>query len=149
SKPSASTPAARLQKLQHDPRYLIQQQLRAAMAAPPSMAAPLAALANDNAPDVANPPFKGPLPRGLSKALRPPTGREALPPPSRKKRIHKDWSEGIGSNGTSGIGQFPATYTQTATPCATDYAVYNTGLAGSASQATIIAYNNIYASCNS
>ncbi|MGA2737712.1 MAG: hypothetical protein ABSG65_09700 [Bryobacteraceae bacterium] len=150
SKPGANVSAARLQKLQKDPRYILQQELRAAMAAPPSLPAPLSAL-NDNGPaDISPAKASGPLPRGLMKALIPATGKEAVPPPSPlTKRIHKDWSVGIGSNGTTGVGQFPATFTQTATPCATDYAVYNTGLGGSSSQATIVAYNNIYASCDS
>jgi hypothetical protein len=43
SKPGAIIPAARLQKLLKDPRYILQQELRAAMAAPPSLPAPLSA----------------------------------------------------------------------------------------------------------
>ena len=149
SKPGGNIPAAKLQKLLKDPRYILQQELRAAMAAPPSLPAPLSAL-NDNGPaDIAPATTTGPLPRGLIKALIPATGKEAVPAPdTQHHRIHKDWSVGIGSNGTTGIGQFPATFTQTATPCATDYAIYNTGLGGSSSQATVVAYNNIYASCN-
>jgi len=149
SKPGANVSAARLQKLQKDPRYILQQELRAAMAAPPSLPAPLSALNDDGPADISPAKASGPLPRGLMNALIPATGKEAVPPPSpQTKKIHKDWSVGVGANGTTGVGQFPATFTQTATPCATDYAVYNTGLGGSSSQATIVAYNNIYASCN-
>jgi streptogramin lyase len=152
SKPGPNVPAARLQKLLKDPRYILQQELRAAMAAPPSLPAPLAAL-NDNGPvDIAPASYTGgPLPRGLTKALIPPTGKEPLPTisPDKTHRIHKDWSVSEGSNGTTGVGQFPATFTQTASACGTDLAIYNTGLTGSSSQATVVAYNNIYASCNS
>jgi len=151
SKPGVSVPAARLQKLLKDPRYIIQQELRAAMAAPPSLPAPLVATENSSGAD--DRPLSsatGPLPRGLTKALIPPTGKEALPtsPDKKHRRIHKDWSVSEGTNGTTGVGQFPATFTQTATPCATDLAIYNTGLGGSASQATVVAYYNIYATCN-
>jgi len=150
SKPGKLVPAARLQELLNDPRYILQQELHAAMAAPPSLPAPLSALSNGPEPDISTTPHSGPLPRGLAKALIPPTGREAVPPDARRHhRIHKDWSVSEGTNGTTGVGQFPATFTQTASPCGTDLAIYNTGLGGSSSQATVVAYNNIYASCNS
>ena len=151
SNPGGGTKAssAHLQKVKNDPRYILQQRLRAAAAAPASMsAAPLSNLSTSFEPGAAAAYAGGPLPRGLTKALIPPTGKEAVPAaPAPKKRIHKDWSIGLGANGTVGLGQFPATFTQTPTPCATDYAVYNTGLAGSAAQATIVGFNNIYASC--
>jgi hypothetical protein len=141
--------AAQEQKLANDPRYLLQQRIRAAMQAPATLPAPLVATEAPVKPE-AVPVFTGQLPRGLAKALIPPTGKETLPPPvsAKKPRFHKDWSEGEGSNGTTGVGQFPATFTQTASPCGTDIAIYNTGLGGSGSQATVVAYNNIYASCN-
>jgi len=143
---------ARWQKVTNDPRYILQQQLRAAAAAGPSLPTPTFAIGSDDGgaePDTAPPQTGGPLPRGLTKALIPPTGKEPVPTITpANRRIHKDWSVGIGSNGTTGVGQFPATFTQTATPCATDIAIYNTGLGGSGAQATVVAYNNIYASCN-
>ncbi len=152
SNPAAATKGttAHLQKIKNDPRYILQQQLRAAAAAPASMpAAPFSKLSSSFEPSAA-PAFTGPLPRGLTKALIPPTGKEAMPPATAppNKRIHKDWSIGLGTGGTVGLGQFPATFTQTATPCMTDYAVYNTGLAGSSTQANVVAFNNIYAGCN-
>jgi hypothetical protein len=148
SKPGKGVPAARLQKLLKDPRYIMQQELRAAMVAPPSLPAPLAATERPN-PPVTFPVYNGgPLPRGLAKALKPPTGNEVVPNGRGKKRFHQDWSTSIGANGTTGVGQFPATFTQTGSPCATDIAIYNTGVGGSGSQATVVAYNNIYAACN-
>jgi len=148
SKPGPNVPAAKLQKLLKDPRYIIQQELRAAMVAPPSLPATIFPAGDNASSATAPPPTKGPLPRGLAKAIIPPTGKEAVPPATRGRRIHKDWSVGVGANGTTGVGQFPATFTQTATPCATDLAIYNTGLGGSSSQATVVGYNNIYAACN-
>jgi hypothetical protein len=148
SKPGKGVPAARLQKLLKDPRYIMQQELRAAMVAPPSLPAPLAATERPNPPATFPVYNGGPLPRGIAKALKPPTGKEVVPNGRGKKHFHQDWSTSIGSNGTTGVGQFPATFTQTATPCATDIAIYNTGLGGSGTQATVVAYNNIYASCD-
>ena len=68
----------------------------------------------------------------------------------RRNRIQKDWSETLGSNGTTGLGEFPATFTATtgSTSCTSDFAVFNTGLAGTSGQASIVAYNNLYSSCN-
>ena len=106
--------AAQQQKLANNPRYILQQQIRAAMAAPPSLPAPLAATERPDPPEVFPAYNGGPLPRGITKALIPPTGKEAVPNGKGKKRFHKDWSVGIGSNGTTGVGQFPATFTQTA-----------------------------------
>jgi hypothetical protein len=148
SKPGAQTPAARAQKVLNDPRYILQQEIRAAMVAPPSLPAPLAVTKGPGQPE-AVPSYTGPLPRGLAKALIPPTGKETVPDVgSGKRRFHNDWSVGLNSGGTTGVGQFPATFTQTSSACGTDIAIYNTGLAGSSSQATVVAYNDIYAACN-
>ncbi|MFL6306392.1 MAG: hypothetical protein ACJ72H_22905 [Candidatus Sulfotelmatobacter sp.] len=68
-------------------------------------------------------------------------------------RIHGDWSEYMGSGATSGAENYPAKYTfQTSTAnCASsvtpDYMVFNTGLTGSSTQASIIAYENLYQGC--
>ena len=62
--------------------------------------------------------------------------------------IQKDWSELLGSGGTTGLGQTPATFTTGSTSCS-DFVVFNTGLAGSPTQPNIIAFYNVYASCNS
>lgn len=67
----------------------------------------------------------------------------------RKRRMRKDWTMSLGGAGTVGAGQYPAKYQfgiATAS-CANDFVVYNTGLAGSSTQPTIIAYSNLYSSC--
>lgn len=98
------------------------------------------------------------LPRGLARALiAPPAHPEPLPQSpeaaackhaaKNENRFHKDWSETEGNNGTTGLGNYPATFTSTSASCTTDFAVYNTGLAGSSSQASIIAYNQLYSGC--
>ena len=61
--------------------------------------------------------------------------------------IQRDWSMDLGANAKVGSGQFPAKFSFTAngTPsCAADFVVFNTGLAGSATQASILAYNQLY-----
>jgi hypothetical protein len=100
------------------------------------------------------------VPSGLMRAIIPPPGGPVLPEqeaadsPLTKHRMHKDWSETLGpsgtagaAGGTTGLGEFPATFT-TGTSC-TDFAIYNNGLAGSTSQANIIAYDNLYSTCDS
>ncbi|MGA3322934.1 MAG: hypothetical protein ABSF45_00540 [Terriglobia bacterium] len=91
------------------------------------------------------------LPSGLVRAIRPyrgePDHRASSSRPKTRNRMHKDWSETLGSNGTTGLGEFPAVYTTGGASC-TDFAIYNTGLAGSSSQADLIAYNNLYSSCD-
>jgi len=50
-----------------------------------------------------------------------------------------------GAQATVGQGQYPAKYNfLTSGASCSDYVVYNTGLAGSSTQASIVAYNNLY-----
>lgn len=99
------------------------------------------------------------LPFGLVRAILPPPVEQAGEAPARRRmpagsrwekrrnRINTDWSETLGSGGTNGLGQFPATFTTGSTSC-NDFVVFNTGLAGSSTQANIIAFNNLYSGCN-
>ena len=100
------------------------------------------------------------LPSGIMKAIMPPPGGPVSPEQApadssvTRHRMHRDWSETLGpsgtaggSGGTTGLGEFPATFT-TGTSC-TDFAIFNNGLAGSSSQANIIAYDNLYSTCDS
>ncbi len=63
----------------------------------------------------------------------------------KRNRIKKDWSETLGNDGSTGLGEFPATFTATpgSTSCTSDFAVFNTGLAGTSGQASIVAFNNL------
>jgi hypothetical protein len=100
------------------------------------------------------------LPFGLTRALIPPPIERIGFDPFRRpmsepfanrmirSRIKKDWSETLGNSGTVGLGRYPATYTTGAASC-NDFVVFSTGLTGTSSQASIIAFNNIYAGCNS
>lgn len=63
------------------------------------------------------------------------------------------WEENMGNGTSAGADNYPAKFsfdTDTATcgsSSTSDYVVYPTGLAGSGTQASIVAYNNIYSGC--
>jgi hypothetical protein len=63
--------------------------------------------------------------------------------------LHRDWSENMGSGASVGAGQYPAKFAFSATTasCSTDFVAFNTGLAGSATQASVLAYSNLYVGC--
>jgi hypothetical protein len=99
-----------------------------------------------------------PLPRGLTRLASVSTSG------SHEKHVHRrrsagpndlnlDWSEDMGSGAAAGIGIYPAkfSFNTTTANCGSaakpDFVVYNTGLAGSASQASILAYDNLYTGC--
>ena len=59
------------------------------------------------------------------------------------------WSEDLGTGATMGALNYPAKFSLTTTTadCASDFVVYPTGLAGSSTQASIVAYSNLYSGC--
>jgi hypothetical protein len=66
--------------------------------------------------------------------------------------IHKDWSMDIGPSAFVSPGQYPAKYgfsTTAAVNCSNaatpDFVIYPTSVTGSSSQASIVAYDNLYA----
>jgi hypothetical protein len=73
----------------------------------------------------------------------------------KKQVIKKDWSMVLGSGSTKvGAGMYPAKYSFSPTSTANcgnastpDFVVYNTGAAGTSTQATVVAYDNLYSSC--
>jgi hypothetical protein len=88
-------------------------------------------------------------------AVEPPVPvlRFAEPGARTQPKMRRDWSQDLGSGGSVGAANFPAKYSfdvSTAT-CSSapnpDYVVFNTGLTGSTSQATIAAYDNLYSGC--
>jgi hypothetical protein len=71
---------------------------------------------------------------------------------AKKSKITKDWSQTLGGTGAKiGPGFFPAKYSfntsSTSASCANDYVAFNTSLAGSATQASVMAFSNLYSSC--
>lgn len=158
-------------KVVNDPRFILQQTKRSAAArsgmnlakllpAPadqiatpePEAIAGVAAVSEEN------------LPRGLSKspvnAPRPGligfgggSPRPSPRPPRGGRAIHTDWSMNMGNNATSGLGVFPAKFSfdVNSANCSSapspDFVIYNTSVAGSASRASIVAYDNLYSGC--
>lgn len=65
------------------------------------------------------------------------------------------WAEDLGTGAAPGAGNYPAKFgfSLTQANCATaakpDFVVYSTGLQGSSTQASIVAYDNIYSGCTS
>jgi len=74
------------------------------------------------------------------------SGFSFIPGRWRRNGAKADWSETLGSGGSLGLANYPAKYTfSTSTGSCTDWVAYGTGLTGSATQATIIAFSNLYA----
>jgi hypothetical protein len=129
-------------RIVNDPRYIMQQLKRRSPAQGP--AAEYVARMNEMSQaqeaaageELAAPQLKDPI-------------RPALPKPVRlpKARVHRDWSMDLGTSSTAMAGgQYPAKFSfSTSSASCSDYVVYTSGLAGSSSQATVVAYNNIYA----
>jgi hypothetical protein len=161
-------------KITNDPRNTMQQRRRSGAGPNPGVIGQLSPAygepvlepgGDEDAVDPATPTTEedfpgGRLPRGLAHALIPPPSQRFESPPElpkapvdpnarRLNRFQKDWSETMGSGATTGLGSFPATFTHTTTSCTADFAIYNTSLAGSSSQASIIAYNELYSGCSS
>lgn len=120
---------AEWQNVVNNPRYVIQQLKRGArVQGPASMDADYRYWwtlreAGGRAPF--EPPHEFGPPRGLSE-------------------IKKDWSQSLGGTGLAD-GQYPAKYPfATTTASCSDYVVYPTGATGSGTQATIVAFKNLY-----
>jgi len=73
--------------------------------------------------------------------------------PAPRNPLKRDWSISLGPNATLGAGNFPAKFSFdiTSANCATaaqpDFVVFNTSVATS-SQASIVAYDNLYSGCS-
>ena len=75
--------------------------------------------------------------------------------PGSSENIHlgHDWAENMGTGATVGAGNYPAKYSFSLTTanCSSatqpDFTVFNTGLTGSPTKASIVAYDNLYSGC--
>jgi len=163
-------------KITKDPRYVMQRLIRsgAGLQSGPAVSAASVQMrqavnagsaAKVGASPVAVPPATnagypgGVLPRGLIHALIPPPAQSngILSDPAKIQvslnATHatnvpqRDWSELVGTNGTVGLDNFPATVTSNPADCIDDFAVFNTSLAGSSTQASIVAFNQLYSGC--
>ncbi len=90
-------------------------------------------------------------PQAVDRAVTEELQRASL---SGKKKLKRDWAENMNSGASVGAGNYPAkfAFTITSANCASaaqpDFVVYGTGLAGSSTQANIVAYDNLYSSCS-
>ena len=156
-------------RIVNDPRYILQQLHRGQPAQGPA-AATVAGLEGQGTapspPRLASLPLPTPArgtfavtaahtarPVPLSRtrgtlALNPAPGDPGGPSPDKRHRLRKDWSMDLGA-GAMGLTSFPAKYSFTTTTanCANDYVAFSTGILGTASQATIAAYNHLYTAC--
>jgi len=159
-------------KITNNPRYTTQQQKRNGLGTDSSRSAsedvnPLRDLGRTGETEApADVPILGEafpggkLPRGLARALKPlrPQPFEfssefhergaASNAKKKANQLQRDWSETEGNGGSVGLGHLPATFTTNSASCTADFAAFNTGLAGSSSQANIVAFNQLYSGCS-
>ncbi len=158
-------------KVVNDPRFILQQAKRSAAARSAMnleklLPTPAATIVTPDPEVLENvvPVSEENLPRGLSKspvnAARPGligfgggSPRPSPRPPKGGRAMRTDWSMNMGNNATSGLGVFPAKYSfdVNSANCSSapspDFVIYNTSVAGSASRASIVAYDNLYSGC--
>jgi hypothetical protein len=71
----------------------------------------------------------------------------------RRRKPEGLWEQSLGSGGSVGAGNYPAKFSflGTTANCGSaaqpDFVIYSTGLEGSISQASIVAYDNLYSGC--
>jgi len=129
-------------KIVSEPRYILQQLKRKAIAQGPSAEdvkwiqdLSAAARGETTQSTVVTTPRAGLKPGAVARPARP--------------KLTKDWSMSLGVSGGLNPGQYPAKYSfYTTTASCSDYVVYPTGLGSSSTQATIVAYNNLYGGGN-
>jgi hypothetical protein len=69
--------------------------------------------------------------------------------------MNRDWSENMGGGASVGVNNFPAKYSfsistaNCASATTPDFVVFSTGLTGGATQASIVAFDNLYSGCTS
>jgi len=78
----------------------------------------------------------------------------ASPPLTRpRKKFKRDWAKSLGPGATVGAGQYPAKFSfdVTSANCGgatqPDFVAFNTSVPGSATQASIVAFDNLYSGC--
>ena len=77
----------------------------------------------------------------------------AAPLTTPRKRFKRDWAKSLGPGATVGAGQYPAKFSFGATSASCggdpqpDFVAFNTSVPGSATQASIVAFDNLYSGC--
>ena len=131
-------------KIVNDPRYVMHQMKRGLPAQGPASGDVAAFEAIRAANRNIEPVGGGALPHS-----RDPIKPQRLHP---KSPINTDWNESVGTATSSTAIAYPAkwSFATTNTPsCTGDFVVFATGQAGSGTQATILAYYNLYSECTS
>jgi hypothetical protein len=88
---------------------------------------------------------------GLASELQPLSNGSL---PAKNQELGRDWSQDMGSSATVGATNYPAKYSfhgfsaNCANATQPDFVVYGTGLVGSATQASVVAYDNLYSGCS-
>jgi hypothetical protein len=78
----------------------------------------------------------------------------AVPLTTPRKRFKRDWAKSLGPGATVGAGQYPAKFSFGATSASCggdpepDFVAFNTSVPGSATQASIVAIDNLYSGCS-
>jgi hypothetical protein len=90
---------------------------------------------------------------GDSPATNPFPENAATPLTKPRKRFKRDWARSLGPGATVGAGQYPAKFSfdVTSANCGgathPDFVAFNTSVPGSATQASIVAFDNLYSGC--
>jgi hypothetical protein len=77
----------------------------------------------------------------------------ATPLTKPRKRFKRDWAKSLGPGATVGAGQYPAKFSfdVSSANCGSapqpDFVAFNTSVPGSATQASIVAFDNLYSGC--
>ncbi len=134
------------QKVVNEPRYVIQQlKKNLPVVGPAAVDAAYRARWIADADAVTNPHRAEPERELKPLSARPAPIKRRPTPPANVKR---DWSMTSGGNGGLVTGHYPAKYQflsySTSVESCTDYVAFPTGITGSSTQATLVAYNNIY-----
>jgi hypothetical protein len=135
---------AQWQKTVNEPRYVIQQlKKNAQVQGPAAVEAEYRSRWISEVNGIRTPietPEDDPLTMRMGPHPWPPISWRVNP----LQNIKKDWSEALGGPGLA-AGQYPAKYSFSVTTAScSDFVVFPTGAAGTSTQATIVAFNNVY-----
>jgi hypothetical protein len=140
-------------RIVNDPRYIMQQVRRRAPAQGPfaDEVARINELAQERAAE--GPGAADAQPELTNAGFRFGELAMAKPAPKKPNAIHKDWNVSFAATGGTAPQNtsFPAkwSFNGTTASCADDFVIFPTGQAGSGTQASIIAYYNLYSGCGS
>jgi hypothetical protein len=129
--------AAIARRVERDPRYRMQQRWRALQAQPGTAEAYMQAL------DAQAVQLSGRF--SVRDKVWPSWDKKGTP---AHDNLRGDWSVDLGSSSTVGVDRYPAKYSFNpigAPNCTNDFVVFNTGKTGASNQASLIAFNNLYA----